>query len=554
MHLQLAPIWFKICVYNHALTQIAMIHMPAVNRHANLFARVAYALFFLLLCTAGHTRAADLKIGLAAEVTSMDPHFLNIAPNIAFASHVFETLVNVDANGRLIPGLASSWRAIDANTWEFKLRKGVKFHNGTELTADDVICSFDRPAQLTSSPGPFTGFTKMIIGKQAPDPYTVRFKTSEPYGAMPLDVNGVFIISHTACKEATTEDFNSGKAMIGTGPYKFVSFKRGDAIMLARNDNYWGEKSAWDKVTLRMLTNSAARTAALLSGDVDAIEAVAPADLARVRSTPSLYLEQKTSWRTLLLHMDQAAHASPFITDAAGKPLPNNPLRDLRVRQAISHAINRQGLATKTLDGLAVPASNLVAPGILGFNDTLKVDAYDPEAAKKLLAEAGYPNGFNLTIHGPNNRYINDEQVVQTIAQMLTRVGIRTKVETFPLSVYFGKAKSNEFSVALLGWGTLAGDFALRTLVGTPKPESGWGTWNWGRYGNRQLDELIQSSLSSVDETKREDLAKKAMATALSDYPVIPLYHQYATWAMRKGLRYQARTDEFTFAYQFKPN
>jgi peptide/nickel transport system substrate-binding protein len=497
--------------------------------------------------------AADLKIALSADVSSLDPHYLNIAPNVAFSSHIFDALVNVDANGKLVPGLATSWRAIDATTWEFKLRHDVKFHDGSKFTAEDVVFSLDRPAKLTNSPGPYTAYTKQIVAKKIVDPYTVRLSTATPYGPLALDVSAIFIVSKKAAEKASTEDFNSGKALIGTGPYKFVSFKRGDRIEVARNDSYWGGKSDWDKVSFRIITNSAPRLAALLSGDVDAIEGVPTADLSKLKGNAKFKLEQKISWRTIFWEIDQSERSSPYVTDKAGKPLPSNPLRDVRVRQAISKSINRKALVDRTMEGLAVPASNIVAPGLLGYNDALKVEAYDPEGAKKLLAEAGYPNGFALTLHGPNDRYINDAQVVQTVAQFLNRIGIQTKVVTLPLSVYFSKARAGEFSVALLGWGTLAGDFGLRTLVGTSNPDIGWGTWNWGKYSNPALDKLIASSLGSVDQAKRASYAQEAAAVAMKDYAVVPLHHQYATWAMRKGLKYTARTDEFTFAHQFHP-
>jgi peptide/nickel transport system substrate-binding protein len=502
---------------------------------------------------AASVSAADLKIGLAADVSSLDPHYLNIAPNIAFASHIFDALVNTDANGKLVPGLATSWRAVDATTWEFKLRKGVKFHDGSDFTAEDAIFSLDRPAALTTSPGPFTSYTKQIVAKKIVDPYTIRLTTAAPYGPLALDMSTIFIVSKKAAQNATTDDFNSGKALIGTGPYKFVSFKRGDRIEVARNDNYWGGKSDWDKVTFRIITNAAPRMAALLAGDVDAIESVPTADIAKLKTNPKFKLETRISWRTIFWHLDQSAKTTGDITDKAGKPLPTNPLRDIRVRQAISKAINRQVLVERTMEGLAVPASNIVAPGVFGYNDALKVDGYDPEGAKKLLAQAGYPNGFAMTIHGPNDRYINDAQVVQTVAQFLNRIGIQTKVETLPLSVYFTKARAGDFGVALLGWGTLAGDFGLRTLVGTTNPDTGWGSWNWGKYSNPAVDKLIASSLGSVDQAKREGFAKEAAALALKDVAVIPLHHQYATWAMRKGLKYTARIDEFTFAHQFHP-
>jgi peptide/nickel transport system substrate-binding protein len=507
----------------------------------------------LLATAATAGRAAELKIGLAADVSSLDPHYLNIAPNISLASHLFDTLVLVDADGKLVPGLALSWRATDDTTWEFKLRRGVKFHDGSEMTAEDVLFSLDRPATLTASPGPFTSYTRQIVAKKAIDPYTVQLKTASPYGPLPLDMSSIFIVSKKAAQNAATEDFNSGRALVGTGPFKFAAFARGDRVDMTRNDQYWGDKPAWDKVSMRIITASASRLAALLAGDVDLIETVPTADLAKLKTNAKFALEQKTSWRTIFWHMDQQARRSPFVTDRAGKPLDKNPLADMRVRLALSKAIDRKAMTARTMEGLALPASNIVAPGIFGYNETLKVEAYDPEGAKKLLAEAGYPDGFGLTLHGPNNRYINDERIVQTVAQFFSRIGVVTKVQTLPLSVYFTKARAGEFSMALLGWGTLAGDFGLRTLVGTPNADTGWGTWNWGRYSNAKVDELVKSALSSVDAGRREAHARDAAAIALKETAVIPLHHQVASWAMRQGLTYPGRVDEFTFAYQVRP-
>lgn len=517
----------------------------------------AFRKFLLPLVAAavmsGSAHAAALRIGLAAEVSTLDPHYLNIAPNVAFSSHLFDALVHVDHNGGLVPGLATGWRAVDATTWEVKLRQGVKFHDGSDFTADDVVFSLDRPATLKNSPGPFTSYTRQIAGKQVVDAHTLRLKTTTPYGPLPLDLSTIYIVSKKAAQNATTEDFNSGKVLVGTGPFRFGSFRPGESIDLIRNDSYWGGKAAWDKVSFRMIGSDASRLAALMAGDVDAIENVPTADLAKLKSQSKFTLAQRTSWRTIFWHMDQSSSVTRFVTDKAGKPLAANPLRDIRVRQALSKAINRPALTERIMEGLAVPASNIVSPGILGYNTTLKPEAFDPEGAKKLLAEAGYPNGFAMTLHGPKGRYINDEKVVQAVAQFFNRVGIQAKVETLPLSVYFGRARSGEFSMAMLGWGTLAGDFGLRTLVGTPNQETGWGSWNWGKYSNKAVDELVRSSLASVDEAKRADFARQAAAVALKDYAVIPMHHQTATWAMRKGLKYTARVDEFTFAHQFRP-
>ncbi|HEX5393116.1 MAG TPA: ABC transporter substrate-binding protein [Rhodocyclaceae bacterium] len=515
--------------------------------HRRLLAAIALA---LALTTPA--LAADLSIGLAADVSSLDPHYLNAAPNIVVASHFFDTLVQVDVNGKLIPGLAESWKAINPTTWEFKLRKNARFSDGSEVTAADVIFSLDRPATITNSPGPFTPFTKLITGKQAVDAHTVRLSTGQPYGPLPLDLASIFIVSKKVAEKATSDDFNSGKALIGSGPYKLVKFKRGESIEMARNDSWWGGKNNWDKVTFRLLPADGPRLAALLAGQVDAIEGTPAADLPRLKADARFRLEQRVSWRTLFLQLDQFRDKSPDVTDAAGKPLDKNPLKDARVRLALSKAINRQALADRTLEGLAIPAANVVSPSTLGHVAALKPEAYDPEGAKHLLQEAGYPNGFGLTLHGPNNRYINDDQVLQTLAQFFTRIGVRTKVETLPLSVYFGRLRNGDFSAGLLGWGSLAGDFALKNLAATPDANAGWGAWNWGRYSNTKVDGLLKQSLATVDEAKRRKLAEEATTLALRDEAVIPLYHQVATWAMKKNLRYPARLDEFTFAWQIK--
>ncbi|HMC44677.1 MAG TPA: ABC transporter substrate-binding protein, partial [Caballeronia sp.] len=401
--------------------------------------RLRRILFAVIVAFAITAHAAELRIGLAADVTSLDPHYLNVAPNNNAAWHLFDALVHVDENARLVPGLALSWRAIDPTTWEFKLRKGVKFHDGSEFTGEDVIFSLERAATLAASPGPFASFVKPIIAKKIVDPWTIRFKTAAPYAMLPYDLNSIFIVSKKAATGASTEDFNSGKAAVGTGPYKLVRFARGDRIELVRNDTYWGEKSAWDKVTLRILPADTTRIAALLAGDLDAIENIPTADLTRLKADANFRLEQKVSWRTMLLHMDQYRDHPPHLSDKSGKPLAKNPFKDARVRLAVSKAINRRAIVERVMEGYAIAAGNLVSPPVFGYVDALKPDIYEPETAKKLLAEAGYPDGFSLTLYAPNNRYVNDEKVVQAVAQMLARAGIQTKVETMPSSVYFGK-------------------------------------------------------------------------------------------------------------------
>jgi peptide/nickel transport system substrate-binding protein len=497
--------------------------------------------------------AADLRIGLAADVTSMDPHFVNLQPNNLVAWHIFDALTRVDEKAaQLVPGLAESWKAVDATTWEFKLRRGVKFHDGSELTAEDVVYSLERPATIVNSPGSFVPFTRPIVSKQIVDRYTVRLKTATPYAMVPYDLNSVFIVSKRAATGVRPEEFNQGKGVIGTGPFYFVDFKRGDRIELARHQQYWDTRPAWEKVTLRILPNDPARIAALLSNGVDAIEHVPTADLPKLRGNANFQVAQTVSWRTIFLHLDQFRDRVPGVADRSGRPLERNPFKDARVRKAISMAINRPGIVERVMEGAATPASNLVAPSVFGHDPALKPEPFDADGAKKLLAEAGYPQGFSVVLHAPNNRYVNDEQVAQAIAQMLARVGITTRVETLPANVYFVKARNQEFGVAMLGWGSFSGDLALRSVVATFDAEKGFGTFNWGRYSNPRLDRLVTQALATLDPAKREPVAREAMAAAMKDYAVIPIHRQTSSWALRKGLAYAPRTDEYTFAHHFR--
>lgn len=518
--------------------------------------RVVSVLMLVLLSVAvvaEPARSADLRIALSSEPNSLDPHFHALAPNNNLAAHMFEALTRFDSDSRLGPALAESWRLIDETTWEFKLRKGVRFHDGSELTAEDVAWSLDRPATIKNSPGPFTLYTKQITSKEIVDSLTIRLKTASPYPLMLNDLSAVFIVSKKAAQGIASEEFAQGKGVIGTGPFRFVSFRRGDRVELARNDAYWGEKPAWDKVTFRFISSDPSRLAALLANDVDAIDNVPSADYAKARTNPNIQVFSKVSHRVIYFNLDQGRDVTPFVTDKAGNPLARNPFKDLRVRQAFSKAINRQAIADRVMDGLGVPTSNLVPSPMFGFNPTLKVEPFDPEGARKLLADAGYPDGFGLTIHGPNNRYVNDEQILQAVAQMLARIGIQARVDAMPLSVYFSRANKKEFSMALVGWGPQTGEVSspLRSILATINPDKGMGTVNFSLYSNAKMDALLEEGLRTVDDRKREKLLQDAVAMSVNDVGLIPIHFQVVTWASRKGISYMPRIDERTYAHQF---
>jgi peptide/nickel transport system substrate-binding protein len=497
--------------------------------------------------------AAELRIGLSSEPNSIDPHFHALAPNNNLAAHIFEALTRFDSDSRLVPALAESWRLIDETTWEFKLRKGVRFHDGSELTAEDVAWSLERPAAIKNSPGPYTLYTRQITSKEIVDPLTIRLKTAAPYPLMLNDLSAVFIVSKKNTQGVSSDEFAQGKGVVGTGPFRFGSFKRGDRVELLRNDGYWGDKPAWGKVTLRFITSDPSRLAALLAGDVDAIDNVPTADYANAKANPDIRVFSKVSHRVIYFNLDQGRDVTPFITDKAGNVLRKNPFKDLRVRQAFNKAINRQVIADRVMEGLGIPTSNLVPSPMFGFNPALKVEPYDPDGAKKLLAEAGYPDGFALTLHGPNNRYVNDDQILQAVAQMLARIGIQVRVEAMPLSVYFPRANKKEFSMALVGWGPQTGEVSspLRSILATINADKGMGTVNFGLYSNAILDALLEEALRTVDDRKREKLLQDAVAVAINDVALLPLHFQVVTWAARKGITYVARIDERTLAQQF---
>ncbi len=498
--------------------------------------------------------AQNLTIGISSDASSMDPHYHLLTPNANIAEHVFETLIQKDERQRLKAGLAISWKTVDDTTWEFKLRPGVKFHDGSPFTADDVLFSLDRPATIKNSPGPYTVYTKAIVEKSAPDPLTVRVRTAAPYPLLPNELATIMIVSKKAAATATTEDFNAGKANIGTGPYKFVSWKKGDRTELERSDTYWGTKPIWQKVTLRVLTTDASRVAALLSGNVDAIEAVPTSDQTKLATNKKVALHRSESNRLMYLHIDTNRDKTPNVFDKSGKPLEKNPFKDLRVRQAISKAISRIAIRDRVMEGAATPTGQLMPRGFFGYDATVKWEDYDVEGAKKLLAAAGYPDGFNLTLHGPNDRYVNDDQIMQTIAQMLARVGIGVKVEAMPASVYFGRANKLDFSIMLVGWSADTGEASspLKALLATYDRDKGLGTANRGRYSNSSVDLLIQKALGTVDDKTREKLLQDATRLAMNDLGLIPLHHNVNVWATKAGMIYNARTDERTYAFEFK--
>jgi len=507
------------------------------------------ALVLLALAAAGTAMAAGegdtLRFAIQAEPTSMDPHFAQMLANDALASHVFGVLVRKTNAMQYAPDLATSWKPLNDTTWEFKLRQGVKFHDGSPFTAEDVVFSIKRVPNVKGSPSPRTSRVAPITEMKIVDPHTIQFVTKAPTPLLPKLLAEVYIVSSKAAQNADPEDFNKGKAAIGTGPYKFVERVPGDRIVLQRYEGYYGDKPDFAKVVFRPIKVPPARVAALLAGDVDIIDNPPANDLPRLKADPKLQVHAVEACRIIYLHFDHR-EPSPQVKGTGGK----NPFKDRRVRQAVNSAINRETIAQRIMGGLATPASQMTSKTIFGHNPELKVDTYDPEGAKKLLAEAGYPNGFEVTLSTTNDRYINDSRVAETIAAMLARVGIKTNVDAMSQTLFFPRRSKEEFSFWMAGQGCGGGE-GTHTLINeihSPDKKRGLGSNNTGGYANAEIDRLIDEILATMDETKRETLERKAAAMVKQDASAVPLHWEHTVWAARKGVLYEGRVDQWNSA------
>ncbi|WP_241671066.1 ABC transporter substrate-binding protein [Dankookia rubra] len=500
--------------------------------------------------------AQTLTMGVGAPVTSIDPHYHQLSPNTAVAHMIFSGLTTTDGHARVIPDLAESWKAIDATTWEFKLRPGVRFHNGSEFTAEDVAFTFARVPNVPNSPSSYAIYTRPIREVQVVDAHTLRLKTAVPYPLMPTDLASVMILDRETHAQATTEGFNAGPMAVGTGPFRMISHRNGDRIEFERSDNYFGARPAWQRVNYRMITNDAARTAALLAGDVEIIDQVPTSDLAKLRNDQRLALSEITGLRLIYLSFDHSrTDSSPFVTDNDGKPLPANPLKDARVRRALSMAIDRNAIVERVMEGAAIPAGQFLPEGSFSYVPDLTPTRFDTEGAKRLLAEAGFPQGFRITLHGPNDRYPNDSRIIQAIGQMWTRAGVRTAVEAQPWTTFVARAGRQDLSSFLIGWGTSSGEGSnpLRNLTATFDRDKGYGASNRGRYSNPEMDRVLDQAMRELDDAKREALLQQATRIVFEDVGILPLHIQKNTWAMRKGLAHDPRADELTRAHDVRP-
>jgi peptide/nickel transport system substrate-binding protein len=516
--------------------------------------RLIALLIFLTVAIAAH--AGDLRIGRATEHGSLDPLYSDLGSDVATADNMFESMIRFDSKLRIHPSLATDWKLIDPLTWEIKLRPGVTFHDGTGLTAGDVAYSLNRARNIPNSPGPLASFVRPVRQIDVVDKLTLRIQTAAPTPLLMDMIGRIFVLPAKLGPSVANEDFNSGRAMIGTGPYRFKSSAPGDNVVWTSWPDYWGGKPEFDTVTVKFLANPAARSAALLSGSVDVIEQIPPSDIGIFQNRADVTLYDAVSTRVVYVAMDQGRDESPFITDKDGKPMTVNPLKDRRVRLALSKMINRQAIVERVLSGAGEPTGQIVPDGMGGYDPALLPVAFDPAGAKRLLAEAGYPDGFGLTLHGSNNRFPNDSQLAQALGQMFSRGGIRVNgVEVVPYNVYATAATQRKYSLFIFSYGSVASSSlnGLTGVLATYDAAQGTGSLNRARYSNAAFDEVLRRASAEFDEPKRRALLAEATKIAMDDAAILPLYWQKLYWAARKGFVVDADRGEGTSVHFIHP-
>ncbi|MBR0681135.1 ABC transporter substrate-binding protein [Roseomonas eburnea] len=526
--------------------------------------RLALALAFTT-ALAAPLAAQTLRIGMAAETSAADPHNYASAPNSTYRTHIFDGLTALDARQTPKPALATAWSRRDDLTWVFDLRQGVTFHNGQPFTAEDVVFSYCRVLNNESEVvGSFSREIRRIAAMAAEGPHRLVIRTATPEPLLVSDLASIAIIPRGERSGLTftpdgcgkegpwpgVADFNEGRAAIGTGPYRLRSYDRSGGIELARYDGYWGEKPHWAEVRLRPVTNAGPRLAGLLAGDLDIVEAPATADVPRIRQNQNFALAVSPTTRLIFLQLDQRQNA-PFVQGPNG----SNPLRDVRVRQALSLAIDRRAIAERIMDGLATPAGQLLPEGMSGTVRGAGMLPYDPARARALLAEAGVSGGFSFTLHATNNRYVNDSRVAQALAQYFQRVGVTVAVDAMPSNVFFPRRGRKEFSVPMGGWGPSAGETQLfmRAWITTTDRERGYGMSNYAEFSDPEIDRLARAAFVAMDEAERERLMEAASRLVIERMPVIPIQFENAAWAFRRGLAFEGRMDQTTPAFEVKP-
>ena len=514
------------------------------------------------LCTVmtlGGAFADTLRMAYSAAPKTVDPYKSSASPTASLNEHIYEALVS-RTNKKL---LATSYNWEDDTTLVVNLRKGVKFHNGADFTAQDVIYSScrmmyrvnDKKNMLTSAMSP-------VVDVVALDDHTVAFKTVGLYPILIQKLKSLSILSAGDAdlgpelkfdntgdcgitRYPTKAQFESGEFANGTGQYKLVSFANTGDANLVRNDQYWGDPSNWDSVEIRSVTNSGARMAGLLAGDFDLIENPTQEDLLSLEGNSSYSYSSLPSWRSIFLILDVGSDVAPGVTTPDG----SNPFKDIRVRKALSLSIDRNAIVNKLMGGLATVASQFAPSYQEGADSSMPDMVYDPDMAKKLLAEAGYSDSITLDLNVPNGSYQNGTRVAQAIAQYFTRIGVKVNLKAAPWSVFRKGRSGREFGIFMYGWGHPQGPAQMLSYAFPSRnKELNLGGSNYSNYQNADLDAAMEKWAVETDEAKAFAYNQEAMRIAVEELPGIPLYYQHSIWAHTSDISVAGRPDERTFA------
>jgi peptide/nickel transport system substrate-binding protein len=515
--------------------------------------RLLAALSFVtaLVLVTANVQAKTLRWASQGDPQTADPHSQNESLTNLFSQAVHDTLVMRDNSLKLVPGLATAWQQVNPTTWRFTLRQGVKFHDGSPFTADDVVFTWERASHPNSQLRQYA----IPVGKPRKiDDYTVEFVQDKPNPVTLEHATTIYVMSKAWATKNKVErplDFKGKEETVasrsanGTGPWILVSREPGVRTALKRNNEWWGIKEGRapgnvTEISYTQVSADATRTAALLSGQVDFVLDPPPQDLRRLEENKAIKVVRGQENRVVFFGFDQSRDELLY-SSVKGR----NPFKDVRVRTAVYQAIDIEAIRSRIMRNAALPTGG-ITPSILASNpDAEKRLPYDPARARQLLTEAGYPNGFDVTLDCPNNRYINDEEICLAVAAMLAKIGIQTRVTTMPRATYFPKLEKFDTSMYMLGWGGAITDAQtmLSPVLHSPDPKTGNGSFNYGRYVNPKLDALIDAAAVEANIEKRRDIIRQAIAEHNAQVHHVPLHRQMIPWAMRSTVTVVHRAD-----------
>jgi peptide/nickel transport system substrate-binding protein len=500
--------------------------------------------------------AKTLRWAGRGDMQTTDPHSQNENLTNNINALVYETLVARDRKLAIVPALATSWEQVGPTTWRFRLRPGVKWSDGSAFTADDVVFSFERARADTSQ---LRAYANAAGTARRVDELTVEFATPGPNPILLEHVATINIMSRAWCERnraarpqnfTAKEDMITARQAMGTGPYLLKSREPDVKTVLVKNPNWWGLKEKRfegnvDELVYTPIGSDATRVAALISGEVDLVNDPPPQDVPRLGQTPGIKVLEGTENRVVFLGMDQGRDELLY-SGVKGR----NPLKDRRVRQALYQAIDVDAIQRTTMRGLAKPTGVVLPSPAQSTPELERRLPFDREAAKRLLAEAGYAGGFEITLDCPNNRYVNDEKICQAIAAMWSQVGVNTRVNTMPRATYFPKLEKLDTSVYMLGWGGASTDaiFTLQPVMSAWNGK-GDGDYNYGRFTNPKLDALTAKIKVEMNPEARLAMIREALAAQRADVNHIPLHRQVIPWAARAGVAVPHRADNWVVPY-----